>query len=205
MQSQNIKPQSGYVSQKHLVKMEVLMIATARLKNFNRLATIFVITVFYLCVGTTIAQETKQERCDKLTDLMETFNRECYNGEFLDTFSPELVDSFTFAVNHDDEMSRLDNFLSRLQNNPQATGYIVTYGGRTNKYGEYDIRVGRLKAYIEFRKFDISRIKFVSGGFREKFEFELWISPIKNSFPPLSPTITPEKVRFRGKMKPFTL
>ncbi|MDQ2747026.1 MAG: hypothetical protein M3T96_07195, partial [Acidobacteriota bacterium] len=111
---------------------------------------------------------------------------------------------FTSAINYEDEMRRLDVYLTILQNDEEATGYIVVYGGQMNKYREYDIRVKRIKYYIVgFRKFDESRIRFVNGGFRERFEFELWSSPIKNAFPPLSPTVAPEKVKFRGVMKPF--
>jgi hypothetical protein len=38
------------------------------------------------------------------------------------------------------------------------------------------------------------------GGFREKFSVDLWLSPVKSSYPPITPTISPEKVRFKGKM-----
>lgn len=160
-------------------------------------------TVFQINSITAFGQETKQEKCGRLADCMEIFYKECLNDEYLNTFSPELVISFpTNLVNHDLEMARLDNYLEVLSNRPNSIGYIVAYGGRTNKYGEYDIRVGRIRRYIiGFRSFDESRIKFVNGGFREKFEFELWTSPTKNAFPPLSPTITPEKARFKGTMK----
>lgn len=177
-----------------------------RIRNTYRLTTvIFVVLIFQSAVRTIVAQETKSEKCDKLANCLETFYKDCYDQNYLDTFSPKLVDNFTSEVTHEDEMSRLDVYLTILQNNEKATGYIIVYGGRTNKYGEYDIRVGRIKSYIlGFRNQNENRFKFVNGGFREKFEFELWTSNVTNAFPPLSPTVAPEKVIFRGKMKPFS-
>ncbi len=178
---------------------------TIKAERFTRLLVIVFVTVILQSgVMTMIAQEDKEKKCQELSKCLETFYKDCLNDDYLSRYSPELSESFTTIINHEDEMARLDNYLSVLNDNPTSTGYIVVYGGRTNKYGEYDIRVGRIKDYIfGFRKKDESRIKFVNGGFREKFEFELWRSPIKNSFPPLSPTVAPEKVRFKGKMKPF--
>jgi len=104
--------------------------------------------------------------------------------------------------NHEMEIAYLDSYFDQLNINPQATGYIVVYGGRINKSNENEMRVGRIKRYIKYKNQDESRFKIVHGGFREKFEFEFWLSPIKNAFPPLSPTVAPEKVKFKGKMKP---
>lgn len=155
-------------------------------------------------ITTLSAQETKQQKCEKLADCLENFYRDCYDKDYLDEFSPKLFDSFKADITHNDEMSRLDNFLTVLQNSQKVIAYIVVYGGRINKYGEYDIRVERITGYIfGTRAQDQNRVKIVHGGSREKFEFELWTSEIKNAFPPLSPTVAPEKVKFKGKMKPF--
>lgn len=166
---------------------------------------IFFATVLQFSLGYVMAQETKKEKCDKFGDALQTFSRECYNEEYLNTFSPELVDNLLLTDSSEEfEMLKLDVFFQIIQNS-QATGYIVVYGGRINKYGEYDIRVERITGYtFGTRAQDRSRIKVVHGGFRERFEIELWTSPIKNAFPPLSPTIAPEKVKFKGRMKPFS-
>lgn len=179
---------------------------SGRNKNGILLLTIiFLIAVCQITTNFVAAQETKQEKCDKLADCMQTFYRECYNDDFLNDFSPTLVDDYTAGNSTEEiEMLKLDGFIQFLQLKPQSTGYIVVYGGRTNKYGEYDIRVERVTGYTFGTKAqDRNRIKVVHGGFREKFEFEFWTSPIKNAFPPLSPTVAPEKVKFKGKMKPF--
>lgn len=116
--------------------------------------------------------------------------------------TPYLINKFG-VTNSEVEAANLDVFFTELNNNPDSVGYIVGYGGRTNKFGEFKERTKRLETYIKIRKYDPSRIKIVHGGFREKFEFEFWISPIKDSFPLLSPTIEPEKVKFKGLMKPL--
>lgn len=165
---------------------------------------VFAVLISQSNLKNSFGQNTKQEKCEKLADCMESFYKDCYNEEFRNSFSPKLFDSFTSEDNEEIEMARLDQFLLWLTGDNIRNGYVVVYGGRTNKYGEYDIRVERVTGYIFGTKAqDKSRIKIVHGGFREKFEFELWISPIKNAFPPLSPTVAPEKVRFKGKMKPF--
>lgn len=142
------------------------------------------------------------DKCDQTIDCVQKFYKECTGNEFLSDFEPKLVDKFGIT-GYEDEMARMDSFYMQLNGNPEGVGYIVVYGGRVNKYGEFRERVKRLFTYIKERKYDPKRITVVNGGFREKFEFELWTSPIKNSFPPLSPTIDPEKVKFRGIMKPL--
>lgn len=131
--------------------------------------------------------------------------KNCLEKQLLDCPSaPVFLSKFDSTINHEDEMARLDNYFAELNNNPESIGYIVVYGGRINKYGELKERVKRIEAYIKIKNFDPSKIKIVQGGFREKFEFEMWRSPIENSYPPLSPTIDVEKVTFRGKMKPLS-
>lgn len=148
--------------------------------------------------------ETQKQQCDKYFDYLQSFGQQCLGNKYIDEFSPVLVEGFkSSSSNHETEMAILDSYLATLGNNPTSTGYIVVYGGRLNKFGEYEIRTERVMGYISrVRKFDSERIKLVHGGFREEFEFEFWTSEVKNAFPPLSPTVSPEKVKFSGKMKP---
>src|SRR4051812_8600850 len=60
-------------------------------------------------------------------------------------------------VKCEDEYARLDNFLVALQNQPNATGIIVFYGGRTfrgglPRRGEAVARAARLKPYLVKRR-----------------------------------------------------
>ena len=117
---------------------------------------------------------------------------------------PYVTDKFG-AVNDETEIASLDQFTNQIRADKNVVAYIVYYGGKINKYGEFQERTKRIKFYLsKVMKLDMDRIKFVHGGFREKFEFELWLSYTKESFPPLSPTIEPEKVKYIGKMKPLS-
>src|ERR1051325_2692990 len=76
----------------------------------------------------------------------------------------------------DDEKARLDNFANQLQNEPDAQGYIIFYGGKRHNYpychssrlvlprrGEAEARVARLKPYIYYtRGIDPNRIVVVN-------------------------------------------
>lgn len=166
-----------------------------------RLLATVVILILSLSV-LVFSQENKEDKCGKLSDCLQSFYKECLNDEVINQFVPKDVDKFG-VVNYEDEMARLDNYYVELNNNPNAVGFIVVYGGRVNKFGEFKERVKRLQTYIKERKYDPNRIKVIQGGFREKFEFEFWVSPTKKSFPPLTPTIEAEKVKFKGVMKPL--
>ena len=177
-------------------------------KNTRRLLKCFALFVFLVNFGavsfqTIDAQENKEQTKNKKAECDECCD-ECRDKFIITCPSPPtLVAKFDYLSTHEWEMGQIDNLLMQMQNNPDADGIIVVYGGRINKYGEFEIRTKRIKNYIEYRKFEMARVKIVHGGFRKKFEFELWISPLENSYPPLSPTIAPEKVKFIGTMKPF--
>lgn len=153
-----------------------------------------------------VAQEDKADRCELvLKKYAEAVNgyKDCFGVELMDTLAPVLVEAFGITE-LEDEWARLDGFAVQLNNNLKLTAYIVIYGGKVNKYGELKERPKRIIKYlVENRGIDLKRIKVIEGGFREKFAFELWVSQSDKMFPPLSPTIDPEKVIFRGKMKPL--
>lgn len=149
-----------------------------------------------------IAQESKLGK--SLNECQECC-KVCLDKQLSDCPSaPVFWGKFDSMISHEDEMARLDNYFVELNNNPESTGYVIVYGGRINKYGELKERVKRIEAYIKAKNFDPSRLKIIQGGFRDKFEFELWRSPIENSYPPLLPTVDVEKVVFKGKMKPLS-
>ena len=116
----------------------------------------------------------------------------------------------------EDEMARLDSFANELQSNPDATGYIVFYGGKRHQYptchrsklalprrGEAEARVARLKPYLNGnRGIDSNRIVVVNGGYRAQWTAELWIVP-KGANPPVpTPTVKPQEIKFRrGRIK----
>jgi len=110
----------------------------------------------------------------------------------------------------EDEKARLDNFAVQLQNEPNATGYIIYYGGRLLKTcgstrtrlplrGEAQARAARLKPYMAnaWRGFDTKRVIVINGGYRESWEAELWIVPPGKQPPTLTPTVNASAIRFR--------
>lgn len=156
------------------------------------------------------AQETKEDKCVKffetqaktLEALQKTYS-ECIGVPIAEQYVPTEVERFGIT-NLEYEWARLDMLSTMLDNDPKLIAYIVIYGGKTNKYGELKERPKPLIHYLTNKKgIDPKRIKIIEGGFREKFEFEFWTSQSEKMFPPLSPTVEPEKVIFRGKMKPL--
>jgi hypothetical protein len=110
-------------------------------------------------------------------------------------------------INCEYEKARLDSFAVQLQNQPDAIGYIVFYGGR--KYGmtghthlprhnEGEARVARLKSYlIGSRGLDPKQLVLVNGGYRETWQAELWVVPKGANPPILAPTLKPAQIKFR--------
>jgi hypothetical protein len=185
--------------------------------SWKRLILI-VFSISYLIGGTsdfriTKAQDNQEDKCTKVALAFGSTFKELYKleKEFVacggstvrDFFIPQQLDKFGL-IGLDGEWARLDNLAIQLQNDPESLAYIVIYGGKINKYGELKERPKPLVHYLTTKRgIDPKRIKIIEGGFREKFEFELWTSQSEKMFPPLSPTVEPEKVIFRGKMKPL--
>lgn len=169
--------------------------------------------VFWLSVCIIEAQSNQEDKCEKITlafgkafDALreiESSYIKCGGSPIVNYYIPHQQDKFG-VIGLEGEWARLDAFAISLNNDPELLAYIVIYGGKTNKYGELKERPKPLVHYlINNRKIEPNRIKIIEGGFREKFEFELWTSHSEKMFPPLSPTVEPEKVIFRGKMRPL--
>jgi len=102
---------------------------------------------------------------------------------------PVLIDKFERA-NCEDVLARMDNFMTQLQNDPSATGYIIIYGKpRQIAFVERETR-----NWIKIRNFDPSRLVFIRGsGTGEKAEIELWLVPPGANPPEPSPQSEPEE------------
>jgi hypothetical protein len=111
----------------------------------------------------------------------------------------------------DDEKARLDNLANQLRIEPGAKAYVFFYGGRRHikscsrgtprlpRRGEGEARAARLKPYIlnAWPSLDPDRIVIVNGGYRERWEAEIWIVPKGANPPAPSPTVKPQVLRFR--------
>lgn len=113
----------------------------------------------------------------------------------------------------EDEMARLDNFAIELQNEPEARGYIIIYGGRyyvscynqtrprRPRRGEALMRAARMPEYLNVRGINPQRVTMIDGGYRESWMAELWIVS-KGAHPPKpTPTLQLKDIKFRkGKV-----
>jgi hypothetical protein len=102
------------------------------------------------------------------------------------------------------EMAVLDRLAINLGEEPEATGYLIIYGGRRDtKRDEVRIRGARMYRYlVETRSVGGARVTVVAGGYREKFTLEIWIVPRGERVPAATPAVNPAAVRFkRGRME----
>lgn len=128
---------------------------------------------------------------------------------------PKIINKLLAHWQCDDVIARLDNFQINLQRNPQYTGFIFAYEGKyieyesknsskvktfLPKFGEINFRIQIIRNHFKFRGYNLNKIMFINGGFREYQEIELWIVP-KGIKPP-NPTPTKNEMTYR-KGKPF--
>ncbi|MBC7909727.1 MAG: hypothetical protein H7Y30_04450 [Pyrinomonadaceae bacterium] len=115
----------------------------------------------------------------------------------------------------EDEMARLDNFAIELQNNPEARGVIIFYGGRLYpscynrnqprrpRRGEALMRTERMMEYlVRTRGINQTRLVWMNGGYRESWTAELWLLPKGADLPTATPTLQLKDIEFRkGKVR----
>lgn len=103
-----------------------------------------------------------------------------------------------FPANQEIEMANLDDFTIRIQNDPDAVGHIIAYGGRKVRPGEAKAIIKRASSYLtRSRGVEAKRLVFVDGGLREKATVEVWIVPPGAEKPKPTPTV-------KGVKKPGT-
>ena len=120
------------------------------------------------------------------------------------TEGTRLFDSFGGA-NWEDSMARLDSFAIQLQNEPNATGAIIVYGGQGRRRGEPEAWSNCIRDYlINRRGISANRIVMINGGYRNSLTAETWLTLSTGDKPTVtpSPTIKDKDVRFsKGKIK----
>src|SRR5688500_11168198 len=94
------------------------------------------------------------------------------------------IDEFGRATDCD-LSARVDNLISQLHNNADSLGYIITYNSTQVLPSEYDSNrmAARIRRAMELRRYDLSRVTFIDGGFREELAVELFIVPPDGAAP----------------------
>ena len=112
-------------------------------------------------------------------------------------------------LNCEDEMAHLDNFALQLQQEPNAKGVIIFYGGKTfrgklPRRGDAAARAARLKSYlVQRRGIPTNQVVVIDGGYAEEWHVEIWVVPQGASMPTFSPLIPVEQIKFRkGRVNP---
>jgi len=96
---------------------------------------------------------------------------------------PPVAEEFDewVALAFDDDKARFDEFVVKLQNNPDAQGYIILYQGtdqESKRYKNVDKLSKRTLDYlVKVRGLDPSRIVITNWGTRPKTTYELWVIP----------------------------
>lgn len=94
-------------------------------------------------------------------------------GEEVGEIKPQLVSRLE-KPNCEYLLMNIDSFSNALQNDPNSTGYVITYGG--NRAVARAER--RMRKQILGRGFSLDRLVFVNGGGKDDLEtIELWSVP----------------------------
>ncbi|HYE13500.1 MAG TPA: PEGA domain-containing protein [Pyrinomonadaceae bacterium] len=116
---------------------------------------------------------------------------------------PKRFDEFP-SVAFDDDKARLDNLAIELQNNPGASGYIISYAGRRSRAGEAERMNRRAAQYLtSTRGISAGRVVTINGGYRESNSYEIWIVPQGATPPAPTPTINPADVQPPGRRRRY--
>ena len=108
----------------------------------------------------------------------------------------------------EDEYARLDNFALQLQQEPNAKGVIIFYGGRVfrgklPRRRDAAARAARLKPYLVQRRGIKNQVIVIDGGYAEEWHVELWVAPPGASMFTPNPSIPIKQIKFRkGRVSP---
>ena len=111
------------------------------------------------------------------------FSRDQLSRDSLAYFKFDEYPNLSFA----DEKARLNNFATRLLQEPNSKGYIIAHPGRGMASGSALTRAEKAKRYlVNVRRIDSTRIVALGGSRRGKFSVALYTVPDSFSFPPIT-------------------
>jgi hypothetical protein len=91
---------------------------------------------------------------------------------------------------------RLDNLAIHLQTDISLHAYFVLFEGRDAFKATVERRQRFIKDYlVNNRGLEAARFSFISGGYRNGLETEVWLSSNNAQAPPLTPTVDKKYVR----------
>jgi hypothetical protein len=114
----------------------------------------------------------------------------------------------------DEEKQRLESFALELQKNPDASAYLMFYGGRSYSScwydyprhrprlpykGEAEARSTMAKPYLVHLGVEPERFVVVNGGYRQSWTMELWIVPYGAAEPAPAPQFRLDEIKFRKR------
>lgn len=130
------------------------------------------------------------------------FAAECGNQAFAVTEVGMFPYKFAeIEYNYSYLAALLDGMYFELNNNPSLKGYVIIYGRRVGNSKEVLRSINTTKQYLQFRRFDMSRVSIVHGGFREQGAVEIYLIPIGVNLPKPTPTVDEKFVVFTDKIK----
>lgn len=119
------------------------------------------------------------------------------------TTTLDKYDEFRHA-NCEEELAHLDGFYNHLQNNPDAQGYVIVYGGRTGEHYEAQGLAARMRFYLTHtRGLDGRRLMTIDGGHRETLTTEFWVGRRGEPMPAPTPTLTTKDLSLKGRASVF--
>jgi hypothetical protein len=103
--------------------------------------------------------------------------------------------------NYSELSARVDDFMTQLNSNPQLGGYIIVYASRRVGPQEMERAIASVKRIFAFRKYDLTRVAIVRGGYRENNTVDMWVLPEGAENPIPTPTVDEKFVGFSKKKK----
>lgn len=95
----------------------------------------------------------------------------------------KLVDEFG-ALNCEDILGRMDNFMINLNDSPGSVGYVIIHP-KKGATKEGFTRESWIKGSIHFRKFDKTRLLILRGEEEDAFRAQYWLVPAGATKPEL--------------------
>ena len=117
---------------------------------------------------------------------------------------PFLVDQEA-RYNYSSLSARVDTFMAIVNANPEMVGYIVVYASRSGGSWERDLGLASVSKAFVFRRYDLTRVKIVKGGYREYNSVDFWLLPPGVAPPAATPSVDRRFVQSRKKTKQGTL